>query len=721
MGQNRSFCMNNTIKGFDGCHLGEDASPWSITWPPTGRNKAAKQKCPGGSESKEFAHRKCLGNNQWESPNISVCQTVEILRFLERAKEFSALYQRINSDNSDRTRTFRLKDMQEIIDRLVTVINVEQPVLPNDLPTISSIMHEVILVTNEIANGSLDDADLRQQIWDITHSLADVLNVLFDETNDVSFEQLTYEDRTQLGEQLLDYTEHIGLFLSATLETDADMNVMDNFTHENIVVAALIPTEEHLENRSEIEFPPPQISFSLFGTRTPSMRIPARAVLNRTQEEKKRAPVINIISRNLHLATQEGKLLESLVISGKISRTLSSQINLHEGNASLRFYVPLRDNQSNATCHFFNISRNNSERGHFSQEGITSTTHDGSFVQCSSNHLTSFAILVDVSGQTNDNQSTGLKIVSYIGCAVSIVCLLIAVCMLIAFRKKIFNQEQHFLHLNLSISLLIGLVIFVSGIETASDYRTSCLIVAILLHYFFMAAFSWMLCEGILLFIMLKFVFYHGFLKSKIFFLLLGWGLPLPIVIVSAAVSHEQYGIGDAICWISEENGAIWAFIGPILLIILINSFFLVVTMHEIFKSSRGILTTSDVTKLGTAKSLVRAAIIVVPMLGITWVVGIFAINENTIAFAWIFTILNSFQGMVILFVYVLKNEKFLKMIGIQKCIEKFTRDSHPTSASARPIANTKQTEAGLSEDANIALKSRSTSLGTLCDDNTDL
>ena len=105
---------------------------------------------------------------------------------------------------------------------------------------------------------------------------------------------------------MLDYTEHIGLLLSATLETDADMNVMDNFTHENIgrvptcvyatydgphclcaVVAALIPTEEHLENRSEIEFPPPQISFSLFGTRTPSMRIPARAVLKQTQKESK--------------------------------------------------------------------------------------------------------------------------------------------------------------------------------------------------------------------------------------------------------------------------------------------------------------------------------------------------------------------------------------------------------------------------------------------------
>jgi len=163
----------------------------------------------------------------------------------------------------------------------------------------------------------------------------------------------------------------------------------------------------------------------------------------------------------------------------------------------------------------------------------------------------------------NLQKPEALSIVSYIGCGISIICLLIAVCLFIALRyvclllisissiytscmfslrKKVFFQKQHFLHLNLSIALLLGLIIFVSGIETASEYRvsvqykasnitfiiyilkTSCLIVAILLHYFFMAAFSWMLCEGILMFILIKFVFYHGFLKSKVYFLLLGWG-----------------------------------------------------------------------------------------------------------------------------------------------------------------------------------------------------
>ena len=42
--------MSVTI-GFDGCQVSEDISPWSISWPSTGRNKTAKQKCPGSSES----------------------------------------------------------------------------------------------------------------------------------------------------------------------------------------------------------------------------------------------------------------------------------------------------------------------------------------------------------------------------------------------------------------------------------------------------------------------------------------------------------------------------------------------------------------------------------------------------------------------------------------------------------------------------------------------
>ena len=32
------------------------------------------------------------------------------------------------------------------------------------------------------------------------------------------------------------------------------------------------------------------------------------------------------------------------------------------------------------------------------------------------------------------------------------------------------------------------------------------------------------------------------------------------------------------------------------------------------------------------------------PVLGVTWIIGLFAVNEHTIVFAWVFAVLNSLQ-----------------------------------------------------------------------------
>ena len=50
-------------------------------------------------------------------------------------------------------------------------------------------------------------------------------------------------------------------------------------------------------------------------------------------------------------------------------------------------------------------------------------------------------------------------------------CVTVAALFLLHYRKKIFNQIRHFIHINLSAALLIGLIVFVSGIEAASDSR----------------------------------------------------------------------------------------------------------------------------------------------------------------------------------------------------------------------------------------------------------
>ncbi|XP_065911689.1 latrophilin-like protein LAT-2 [Dysidea avara] len=58
------------------------------------------------------------------------------------------------------------------------------------------------------------------------------------------------------------------------------------------------------------------------------------------------------------------------------------------------------------------------------------------------------------------------------------------------------------------------------------------------------------------------------------------------------------------------------------------------------------------------AKYLIKATILLLPIFGLTWLIGIISVNAETSAFAWIFAILNTLQGAFILFFHVLRNQE---------------------------------------------------------------
>lgn len=64
-----------------------------------------------------------------------------------------------------------------------------------------------------------------------------------------------------------------------------------------------------------------------------------------------------------------------------------------------------------------------------------------------------------------------------------------------------------------------------------------------------------------------------------------------------------------------------------------------------------------------SVRAILKATVVLLPLLGVTWVFGILAVNEESVAFAWIFTILNSFQGVFIFVLHVLRNEKVKEKI----------------------------------------------------------
>ena len=106
-------------------------------------------------------------------------------------------------------------------------------------------------------------------------------------------------------------------------------------------------------------------------------------------------------------------------------------------------------------------------------------------------YSTCIYLLIFLQSKSDAPDSEALSIVSYIGCAISIICLLFTIVAIIILRYvcctyytvlfthsyvcRLYgcNKRSHFVHLNLSIALLLGLITFVSGIETADKYRVS--------------------------------------------------------------------------------------------------------------------------------------------------------------------------------------------------------------------------------------------------------
>ena len=98
--------------------------------------------------------------------------------------------------------------------------------------------------------------------------------------------------------------------------------------------------------------------------------------------------------------------------------------------------------------------------------------------------------LMFISQDISEEERAALSIVSYIGCGISIICLLIAIivlayyrlvsylhsmynCIMCIHRNTLLKGTHNFIHLNLAIALTLALIVFVSGIETATESEVS--------------------------------------------------------------------------------------------------------------------------------------------------------------------------------------------------------------------------------------------------------
>ncbi|XP_068130621.1 adhesion G protein-coupled receptor L1 isoform X3 [Hyperolius riggenbachi] len=317
-------------------------------------------------------------------------------------------------------------------------------------------------------------------------------------------------------------------------------------------------------------------------------------------------------------------------------------------------------NHFNANCTFWNYSER-SMLGYWSTQGCRLIHTNKTHTTCACNHLTNFAVLMAqrdmYPGHINDLL---LSVISWVGIVISLVCLGICISTFCFLRGL--QTDRNTIHKNLCVSLFLAELLFLTGIDK-TQYQVVCPILAGLLHFFSLSAFSWLCLEGVQLYLMLVEVFETEHSRRKYYYLC-GYVFPALVVGISAAVDYRSYGT-DKACWLRVDNYFIWSFIGPVSLVIVVNLLILMVTLHKMLRSSS--VLKPDSSRLENIKSWALGAVTLLFLLGLTWAFGLLFINKESLVLAYLFTTFNALQGLFIFIFHCALQKKVHKEYS--KCL----------------------------------------------------
>ncbi|XP_075062988.1 adhesion G protein-coupled receptor E3-like isoform X2 [Mixophyes fleayi] len=336
----------------------------------------------------------------------------------------------------------------------------------------------------------------------------------------------------------------------------------------------------------------------------------------------------------------------SLVVSGAITSP-----NTENLDPPVSFYLKhLKDRKPSFVfqCVFWDMKKRA-----WSSVGCTTKKSDieenSTFCVCT--HLSTFAVLM-APGEIQVD--VGLEVISRIGLTVSLVCLCLSLLTFTLCRSL--RSAHTSVLIVLCGCLFLGQLLVLFGLRQTSN-TVLCSVIAGSLHFFFLCAFCWMSIESILLFMTVRNLRAMNYMTSQRshfpYVCLLGFGIPLIIVAISAAIRSDGYR-NDKYCWLALN--LIWSFIGPVCVFIIINAILLLLTFWLLKKKLASL--NSNVSTLKHTRLLTFKALSQLFILGCTWIIGLFQFGGGSLVVSYIFTICNSLQGVYIFLVHCLLNRQ---------------------------------------------------------------
>nr|XP_046236771.1 adhesion G protein-coupled receptor L3-like isoform X4 [Scatophagus argus] len=623
-----------------------------ISWPKTKQGMVSKMPCPPGTIG--VASYTCLGpEGYWDpqGPDFSNCTSpwVNLISQKIKAGETAAVIARELAEQTKRN--LQAGDITYTVKAMVQLVDLLDVQLRNLTPG-----------GKDSAARSLNKLQKRERSCRYyVQAMVETVNNLLQPQAQGAWRELSTGEQLRAATMLLDTVEQ-GAFVLADnlLKTDIVQENTDNIQLE----VARMSTDGTL----------PDLKFPQTGGQGNSIHLSANTLKQHGRNGEIRIAFVLYKHIGVYLSTENASMklgseamatnysviVNSPVITAAINKD-ANKVYLSDPVIFTIRHLQQSEENFNPNCSFWSYSKK-TMTGYWSTQDCRLLGTNRTHTTCSCTHLTNFAVLmahVDVKN-TDPVHDMLLDVITWVGILLSLVCLLISLFTFCFFRGL--QSDRNTIHKNLCISLFIAESLFLVGINRG-DQPIACAVFAALLHFFFLAAFTWMFLEGVQLYIMLVEVFESEHSRRRYFYLV-GYGVPALIVAVSAAVDYRSYGT-DRVCWLRLDTYFIWSFIGPATLIIMLNVIFLGIALYKMFHHTA--ILKPDSGCLDNIKSWVIGAIALLCLLGLTWAFGLMYVNESTVVMAYLFTIFNSLQGMFIFIFHCVLQKKVRKEYG--KCL----------------------------------------------------
>ncbi|XP_060110352.1 adhesion G-protein coupled receptor G1 [Heteronotia binoei] len=380
----------------------------------------------------------------------------------------------------------------------------------------------------------------------------------------------------------------------------------------------------------------------------------------RKQERPSKVVLMEVSNQTLFQSRQNsswilGGQVFGLSVTGKLVSGLPK-----EERVALTFWHNHLLKNATPQCVFWDTSSTAGQSGFWNMSGSEVKAGRNRTI-CLWDHLTFFAVLMTSSPDLDYIHNDYLTVITYFGCIISALASFFTICFFLCSRK---NERENIVHIHMNLLwaiFLLDISFLIAVPLSATENHVACKAGAMFLHFSLLACLTWMGIEGYSLYRLVIEVFDFSTRSFLLRMCLVGWGLPIFLVIVILAAAESNYGpysirvyetsdryTNATICWITNKDINSFLNLGYLSLVLLFNSIMLAAMVRVIFK-----LRHRDYHQWQYVVMLLGLSCV----LGIPWGLAFFSFTFGTFRLAalYLFTIINSFQGFIIFLWYLAK------------------------------------------------------------------